>query len=177
MQAQPILTSPESSLPVLVQLVTESFSWHVLVIQSCIKSIMLPLGKKKKKGGSVDQMNSPHMQAIHDSIQCLSDAIRGIQKCVGDQINKPEDQNLDTLFSHVQREDCDEEPGYVHQTLKESASANSSELGDRISGALQSWNSVNVLRKIIAAQNKLLSHFHRICGSKLKLLESLKRST
>nr|XP_029123962.1 N-terminal acetyltransferase B complex auxiliary subunit NAA25 isoform X2 [Elaeis guineensis] len=176
MQAQPILTNPGGSLPVLVQLVTESFSWHVLVIQSCLKS-MLPSGKKKKKGGAVDQMNSPHLQAIHDSIQCLSNAIRGIQKCVGDQINKPEDQNLDILLSLVQMEDCDEGPGYVHQALAESASANSSELGDRISGALQSWNSASGLRKIIAAQNKLLSHFHRICGSKLKLLESLKRST
>ncbi|KAG1339015.1 Laccase [Cocos nucifera] len=144
MQAQPMLTSPGSILPVLVQLVTESFAWHILIIQSCIKATVPP-GKKKKKGGAVDQMNSPHLQAICDSIQCLSDAIQGIQKWVDDQIDKPEDQNLDILLSHVQLRDCEEGPGFVLQILEESASAENSELGDRISRAIQSWNSADAL--------------------------------
>lgn len=176
MPAQPMLTSPGSILPVLVQLVTESFAWHIIIIQSCIKAT-LPSGKKKKKGGAVDQMNLLHLQAICDSIQCLSDAIQEIQKWVDDQINKPEDQNLDILWSHVQLRDCEEGPGFVLQILEESASADNSELGDRISRALQSWDYANAVRKIVMAQNKLLSQFHCICGSKLKLLESLNQST
>ncbi|KAL8516167.1 hypothetical protein ACS0TY_014729 [Phlomoides rotata] len=47
--AGPIISSPGNNILLLVQLVTEPLTWHSLIIQSCIRSL-LPSGKKKKKG-------------------------------------------------------------------------------------------------------------------------------
>jgi len=175
MCAQPVLTSPGSNLPVLVQLVTESLSWHILVIQSCVRS-MLPQGKKKKKSNAMDQSNLPQVQAIRASVECLISAIQEVCRWLEGQINRPEDQNLDALLSHVQKSKHEEGPGRVLQILEDNISASNSELGERISGAMQSWSSAGVLRKVVRAQSSLLSKFHRTCESKLKLLETLKQS-
>ncbi|ONK62700.1 uncharacterized protein A4U43_C07F7050 [Asparagus officinalis] len=175
MCAQPVLTSPGSNFPVLAQLVTESFSWHILVIQSCVRSI-IPQGKKKKKGIYTDHSNLPQVQALRTSIDCLTNAIQEICRWLKDQINLSEDQNLDALLSHVQKRDHEEGPGRVLQILENNASANNCELGERISRVLQSWSSANVIRKLVGAQSSLLSKFELICRSKLKLLESLKHS-
>lgn len=175
MHAQPLLTSPGSNLPVLVQLVTESFSWHILVIQSCVRSL-LPQGKKKKKSSAMDQSNLPQVQAIHASIQCLSNAIQEVCRWLKDQVDKSEDQNLDILLAHVQKREHEIGPGRVQQILENNAAVDNSELGERISGALQSWSAASVVRKVVRAQSSLLSKFHLICNSKLKLLETLKQS-
>ncbi|EPS74417.1 hypothetical protein M569_00338, partial [Genlisea aurea] len=47
--AGPMLSSPGNDLPFLVQLVTESLSWHSLIIQSCVRSLQPSSAGKKKK--------------------------------------------------------------------------------------------------------------------------------
>ena len=48
--ASQMLTSLGNNIPLLARMVTEPISWHLLVIQSCMRA-MTPQGKKKKKGG------------------------------------------------------------------------------------------------------------------------------
>ncbi|CAA6661843.1 unnamed protein product [Spirodela intermedia] len=48
------LTCPAFDLPLLVQLITEACSWHGLIIQACLRSLLPSSGKKKKKTGAVD---------------------------------------------------------------------------------------------------------------------------
>lgn len=60
--------------------------------------------------------------------------------------------------------------------LEETVVASSSlEIADRISRALETWSVEDVLRKVISGQNKMLSEFHNLCISKLKLLNSLQQ--
>ncbi|XP_010257019.1 PREDICTED: phagocyte signaling-impaired protein isoform X2 [Nelumbo nucifera] len=172
---QPVRKSPGVDLPILVQMVTEPLTWYSLVIQSCVRS-MLPSGKKKKKSGPADQVNSPMCQAIHSSILSLHDAIQEVTTWLKEQIHRQEDENLDTLLSPLQRKGLGEGPGLVFQILESLASsAGNLEVGDRICQALQSWSPVDVARKIITGQCTVLSEFLKICESKLKLLEALKQ--
>ncbi|OAY65690.1 N-alpha-acetyltransferase 25, NatB auxiliary subunit, partial [Ananas comosus] len=165
--AEPILTSPGNQLMVLVQLVTESFSWQILIIQSCMKSL-LPIGKRKKKSGGgsglMDQPNLPKLQAVQSSIRSLMDTIKEIQTRVADQINGSEDNDLDTLLSYVQRDDNG--PGRIFRILEENVVANNPDLGERISDSLKSWSSGDVLRRVVRAQRKYLTEFNQICDSK-----------
>ncbi|CAD5162973.1 unnamed protein product [Musa acuminata subsp. malaccensis] len=170
MHAEPILASPGDKLSILVQLVTEPISWHILVIQSRIRW-MLPSGRRKKRSGMTDHLSSPDMQAVCGSVLCLIDAIQHIERWVADQMNRSEDQDLDILLSHVHRGDAEGGPGCVLQSLEQNACAD--DVGDRILGALQSWSCATVCRKIVGAQRKMLSHLLRICQSKLKLLRSM----
>ncbi|KAJ0979283.1 hypothetical protein J5N97_014757 [Dioscorea zingiberensis] len=173
-QAHPILTSPGSNLPVLVELVTESISWHILVIQSCLRSA-IPSGKKKKRVGVSEQLNSPQLRPVRFSVQCLSNVMQGVQDWLAPQINKPEDESLDALLSHLQSTDTEQGPHHIVRILEEHAAEFNPEHGERISGALQSWNSANTVRKIVKAQSRLVSEFHGICETKLRLLESFKQ--
>ncbi|KAG6494170.1 hypothetical protein ZIOFF_049189 [Zingiber officinale] len=170
-----VLAVPGSNLPVLVQLVAEPLAWHILVIQSCIRS-MLPAGKKKKKTGLVDSLNSSYAHAVCDSVQCLISVLQDIGKWVSNQIRKSEDQDVDRLLSHLQRSSSQEELGSILSILEASESMSVSEVGERISAALQSWSAATVCRKISAAQHSLLSQFLSICESKLKLLYSINKS-
>ncbi|XP_020102964.1 phagocyte signaling-impaired protein isoform X2 [Ananas comosus] len=175
--SEPILTSPGNQLTVLVQLVTESFSWQILIIQSCMKSL-LPIGKRKKKSGGgsglMDQPNLPKLQAVQSSIRSLMDTIKEIQTRVADQINGSEDNDLDTLLSYVQRDDNG--PGRIFRILEENVVANNPDLGERISDSLKSWSSGDVLRRVVRAQRKYLTEFNQICDSKVKLLGTLRQS-
>ncbi|XP_042418607.1 N-terminal acetyltransferase B complex auxiliary subunit NAA25-like isoform X2 [Zingiber officinale] len=170
-----VLAVPGSNLPVLVQLVAEPLAWHILVIQSCIRS-MLPAGKKKKKTGLVDSLNSSYAHAVCDSVQCLISVLQDIGKWVSNQIRKSEDQDVDRLLSHLQRSSSKEELGSILSILEASESMSVSEVGERISAASQSWSAATVCRKISAAQHSLLSQFLSICESKLKLLYSINKS-
>uniref|UniRef100_A0A1D1ZKS0 PAB-dependent poly(A)-specific ribonuclease subunit pan3 n=1 Tax=Anthurium amnicola TaxID=1678845 RepID=A0A1D1ZKS0_9ARAE len=170
---RPMLTCPGSNLPVLVQLVTESYSWHVLVIQSCLRS-MLPSGKKKKKTVLTDQSNVPLSHVIRCSIESLSSAIEEVKKWLDHQLSKSLDESMDVLFSCLRKTECGEEPGNVFRAVEDFASAGNPDLGERISQALHSWNSADVLRKYIKGQYSMLYEFRQICESKLRLLDSLK---
>lgn len=170
-----VLTIPGSNLPVLVQLVTEPLAWHILVIQSCIRS-MLPTGKKKKKTGLVDSLNSSYAHAVCDSVQCLISVLQDIGNWVSNQIRKSEDQDVDSLLSHLQRSSNQEELGSILSILEASESLSVSEVGERISAALQSWSAATVCRKISAAQHSSLLQFLGICESKLKLLYFINKS-
>ncbi|XP_078178732.1 tetratricopeptide repeat (TPR)-like superfamily protein isoform X2 [Carex rostrata] len=174
----PALTSTGSEVLVLVQLVNESLSWHILIIQSFIKSV-IPLGKKKKKSGSADKqnINIPLLKAMQASINCVSSAIREVHKWVLDQLNSTEDHDLDILMSYLTTDDNSVGPGKTLNVLKESLGVvEESEVGDRIYDTVKSWNPTSVLRKIVQAQCRLLTDFSRICDSKLRVLESLKQS-
>lgn len=174
----PALTSTGSEVLVLVQLVNESLSWHILIIQSFIKSV-IPLGKKKKKSGSADKqnINIPLLKAMQASINCVSSAIGEVHKWVLDQLNSTEDHDVDILMSYLTTDGNSVGPGKILNVLKESlGEVEESEVGDRIYDTVKSWNPTSVLRKIAQAQCRLLTDFSRICDSKLRVLESLKQS-
>lgn len=173
----PALTSTGNEVLVLVQLVTESLSWHILIIQSFIKSVT-PLGKKKKKSGSTDKqnINIPLLKAIQASINCVSDVISEVHKWISDQLNKSEDHDLDVLMSHLTIDDNSVGPGKLLNVFKESLGVvEKSEVGDGIYGLVKSWNPTFVLRNVVRAQRRLLTDFSQICDSKLRVLESLKQ--
>ncbi|XP_077213582.1 tetratricopeptide repeat (TPR)-like superfamily protein [Tasmannia lanceolata] len=171
---QPLLTCPGSNLPTLVQLVTESFTWHCLVIYSCIRSL-IPSGKKKKKSGTAGQSQSPLLKTIRGSLELLYGSLEKITRWLKGQINGSEDEKLDTLFSFLQRNGPHEGPGRVLQILESAASIQNPEVGERISQALQMWSSADVAGKVIKGQNTVLFEFHRICELKLKAMQALKQ--
>lgn len=167
-----LITSPWVDLPILVQLVTEPLAWHGLVIQSCFRS-SLPSGKKKKKTGFADQSCVSH---IRDSVFSLCNTLEKVRKWLTEQINRPEDENVETLLSSLQKKEHNEGTGQVFQIIETfTSSINDTELGDRISQSLKSWNHVDVARKIVAGKCTVLSEFLRICDSKSKLFQTLKQ--
>lgn len=167
-----LITSPWVDLPILIQLVTESLAWHGLVIQSCIRS-SFPSGKKKKKAGFADQSC---LSLLRDSVVSLCNTLEKVRKWLKEQINRPEDENLETLLSSLQKKEQMEGPGQVFQIIGTfTSSINETDLGDRISQSLKSWSHVDVGRKIVAGKCTVLSEFLRICDSKSKLFQALKQ--
>ncbi|KAH6765715.1 Tetratricopeptide repeat superfamily protein [Perilla frutescens var. hirtella] len=172
--AGPIVSSPGSDLPFLVQLVTEPLAWHALIIQSRVRSL-LPAGKKKKKGGSVEQTNSQLLSDIQNSIQSLCDTIEVVMKWLKEQLQKSHDGKFDAMFSSIQRNDGINGPGKVFKILESSVSVmKDAEVGDRVLEALHSWNPADVVRKIISGQEGLLASFLKICESRIKSLQALR---
>ncbi|CAN6347249.1 unnamed protein product [Urochloa humidicola] len=171
--ARQMLTSPGNNIPLLAQMVTEPISWHLLVIQSCMRA-MTPQGKKKKKGSPLERPNTPRLQAIQSSVDCMSDTLWSVQTWLSDQV-KPEEQALDTLLSHLQGSSTDG-PGQISRTLDESAAAANSEIGGRLAQSLEPWSSAGVLRKIVGAGDETIAELKKICAQKLKLLASASAS-
>ncbi|XP_059429676.1 N-terminal acetyltransferase B complex auxiliary subunit NAA25 isoform X2 [Corylus avellana] len=171
----PQICSPCVDLPILVQLVTEPLAWHVLVLQSSVRS-SLPSGKKKKKGGS-DQPNTPLSHAIRDSIQSVCGTVEHVTKWLREQINRPEDENLETILSFLHKKGQNEGgPGQVFKILETSVSSiNETQLGERISQAVKAWSPVDVARKIVTGKCTVASKFLKICESKLKSLHAMKQ--
>ncbi|KAF5954340.1 hypothetical protein HYC85_007196 [Camellia sinensis] len=170
----PLISSPGSDLPLLVQLVTEPLAWHSLVIQSRVRSA-LPSGKKKKKGGPAEPTNSQLSQEIRDSIQSLCAVIEEVANWLREQIKSPLDGNVEIILSSLGLKEQNEGPGKVFQILQTSISSmNDAELGDRISQALKSWSHVDIARKIVTGQSTVLSEFLQICELKVKSLQALK---
>ncbi|PWA41164.1 43kDa postsynaptic protein, N-acetyltransferase B complex, non-catalytic subunit [Artemisia annua] len=172
---KPLLSSPGTDLSILIQLVTEPLSWHTLIIQSCVRS-SLPSGKKKKKaGGSSDQSNSQLSNVIKDSISSLCSIIDQVTNWLKEQVGKPVEADVDFLLSSLQREQVDDSgPGKVVKALENLVSSvDCSEVGERISRALESWKPVDVARKIATAQGTAMDEFLNICESKKKFLQAL----
>ncbi|GMJ08331.1 TRANSCURVATA 2, NatB auxiliary subunit [Hibiscus trionum] len=172
----PLIQSPQGDLPILVQLVTEPLAWHGVVIQSCVRSCV-PSGKKKKKSGSADQSISLLSHAVRDAIQSLCSILEEVAIWLQDQIKSPEDNKIDILMSSLKRNRQNGGgPGQVFHILETLiSSTDETELGNRISQALRAWSSVDVGRKIVTGQSRVLSEFFRICESKIKSLRSLKQ--
>ncbi|CAL4892933.1 unnamed protein product [Urochloa decumbens] len=171
--ARQMLTSPGNNIPLLARMVTEPISWHLLVIQSCMRA-MTPQGKKKKKGSPLERPNTPRLQAIQSSVNCMADTLQRVQTWLSDQV-KPEEQALDTLLSHLQGTSADG-PGQISRTLDESAAAANSEVGGRIAQSLEPWSSASALRKIVGAGDETIAELKKICAQKLKLLASASTS-
>ncbi|KAF0910438.1 hypothetical protein E2562_002903 [Oryza meyeriana var. granulata] len=167
--ANQILTSPGNNIPVLVQMITEPMSWHLVVIQSCVRS-MAPQGKKKKKGGPSERPNIPRLQAIQRSVQCMIDTLRSVQSWLSDQM-RPEEQALDILLSYLHGA-SEDGPGQISCILEENSARHNPELGERIAQSLETWSSAGVVRRIVGAEQELLVELKKICDSKLKLLGS-----
>ncbi|CAL5094318.1 unnamed protein product [Urochloa decumbens] len=171
--ARQMLTSPGNNIPLLARMVTEPISWHLLVIQSCMRA-MTPQGKKKKKGSPLERPDTPRLQAIQSSVNCMADTLQRVQTWLSDQV-KPEEQALDTLLSHLQGTSADG-PGQISRTLDESAAAANSEVGGRIAQSLEPWSSASALRKIVGAGDETIAELKKICAQKLKLLASASTS-
>lgn len=171
--AGPVISSPGNDLPFLVQLVTEPLAWHALVIQSCVRSLH-PSGKKKRKGGSVEQSNSQLSNEIQNSIQSLCDTIEVVTKCLKEQLQKPQDAKFEAMFSSIQRND---ESGKVFKILESSVSVmKDADVGDRVREVLlHSWNPADVVRKVVGGQDSLLSTFLKTCESRTKSLQALRQ--
>lgn len=173
--AQPLLQCPGSILPLLVQIVSEPLSWHCLILQSSIRSLT-PAGKRKKRTGLVDQLQTPLVCSVKTSAQKLYDVIQMVADWCRKQIDTSEDEKLDALSSCVQFKSSDGSSRRMLKLLEETVAASSSlEVADRILRALETWSAEDVLRKVISGQKKMLSEFHNICISKLKLLNSLQQ--
>ncbi|KAK4407724.1 N-terminal acetyltransferase B complex auxiliary subunit NAA25 [Sesamum angolense] len=170
----PVVSSPGSHLPFLVQLVTEPLAWHALIIHSCVRSLH-PSGKKKKKGGSVDQSNTQLLHEIQNSIQSLCDTIEMVTRWLREQLNTPDDEKFEALFPSILRNGRNDGPGKVFKILESSSSlVKDVEVGARILEAVQSWSPAGVVRKIITGQHSLLSEFLKICELKLKSLQTVR---
>lgn len=170
-----LICSPPDDLPVLVNMVTEPLAWHTLVMQSCVRS-SVPSGKKKKKSGPADPSVSPVCHAIRYSIQSTRGILEDVAKWLGHHINKSEDENLDIIFSSLERNGQDEGPGQVFQALGTYISTiNETELGIRTSQALKSWSPIDVARKLVSGQRVVLSEFLQICQSKMKSLQAIQQ--
>uniref|UniRef100_M8D7I3 Uncharacterized protein n=1 Tax=Aegilops tauschii TaxID=37682 RepID=M8D7I3_AEGTA len=167
--ANRILTCPGNKIPLLVQMVTEPISWHLIIIQSCMR-VVAPQGKKKKKSGPSLRPNMPQLQGIQRSVQCLIETLRSVQKWLSDQMSL-EEQGLDILMSYLQGTG-DEGPGQTFRVLEEKPAAHASELGDRIAQSLEAWSSTGVVRRIVGAEHEVLAEFKKMVDSKLKLLMS-----
>lgn len=169
-----LICSSRADLTILVQLVTEPLAWHGLVIQSCLRS-SLPAGKKKKKGGLSDHSTTVH-NAIRDSIQSLCAVVEEVLKWLREQIDKPENENIEIILSSIRKKGQDEGPGRIFQILESSISSiNETELGDQISHALKSWSLVDVARKMVTGGSTVLSEFRHICELKIKSLQAMKQ--
>lgn len=172
--AGPILTSPGTDFSILVQLVTEPLAWHVLILQSCVRTLV-PSGKKKKKGGATEHSNSQLLHEILGSIQSICDTIEMVTKWLRDQIGKPNDEKLNMMYSSIQGDAETNGPGKVSKVLESSVpQLKNVELCDRLAVGLRAWNPADVPRKIIKGQTSLLTEFLKICESKIKILQALK---
>ncbi|KAJ8751296.1 hypothetical protein K2173_016478 [Erythroxylum novogranatense] len=170
-----LISLPWGMFPLVVQLVTEPLSWHVLVIQSCIRS-SLPSGKKKKKGGHSEQSTSLLLNAIRDSVQSIYSVLKEVTNWVRKQLNRKEDEHLDVVLLPIRGKEQDEGPGKVIQILENLiTSIDEVAIGDRISQALKSWDVVDVGRKILTSNSTVLYEFLRICESKLQALQALRQ--
>lgn len=171
----PLLKCPGHDLLILVQMVTETFSWHCLVIQSCLRSLQ-PSGKKKKRGsGAADHSHLPLCEAIRRSIDSLCAAVGKVTTWLKEQLNELEDEKLSYLLSFLHRNGCDEGPGHILEILEAEAGTLNPEVGDRISQMLQLWSSADVARKVIKGQCSVLSEFYCLCNSKLKSMRALRQ--
>ncbi|KAF8018754.1 hypothetical protein BT93_H3607 [Corymbia citriodora subsp. variegata] len=160
----------------LVRLITEPLSWHVLLIQSCVRT-SVPSGKKKKKSGSVDPSVLTLSSVVHDSIQSLCGTFEEVMKWLRNQIRRLEckEENLEGILLSMRNEVQKGRPGGAFQILETMCSSGSKELGDRISGALKSWDSNHLVRKIVSGQRAVLSETLSICESKCRTLNTLKK--
>lgn len=160
----------------LVRLITEPLSWHVLLIQSCVRT-SVPSGKKKKKSGSVDLSVLTLSSAVQDSIQSLCGTFEEVMKWLRNQIRRLEykEENLEGILLSMGNEVQKGRPGGVFQILETMCSSGSKELGNRISGALKSWDSNHLVRKIVSDQHAVLSETLSVCESKCRTLKALKQ--
>nr|XP_016440446.1 PREDICTED: uncharacterized protein LOC107766210 [Nicotiana tabacum] len=169
----PLESSPGCDLPNLVLLVTEPIAWHILVIQSCARSLV-PSGKRKKKGGPAENFNVQLSQELQESILSVCETIELVRQWLNQQIIKSDDYKSESILSSL-LEDKEEGPGKVYRVLESLTSSTSDvDFGDRITRALQSWSATVISRKIICSQRTALSNFLKICDSKIKSLQALK---
>lgn len=166
---------PGSDFPLLVQLITEPFAWHSVILQSCTRA-SVPSGKKKKKSGPTDTISSPLSGAYRDSIQLLIGTLEVVMKWLRGKINHLEEENMDELLSCLLNKGDDSGPGKIFHVLENTVSCASSEdLGDRIFEALKCWNSIDVVRKLVDGQRNVSSCLLSICENKHKALQIVKK--
>lgn len=170
----PLESSPGCDLPHLVLLVTEPLAWHIMVIQCCAR-LLLPSGKRKKKGGPSEHCNVELSQEVHDSIRSVCETIELVKQWLNQQISKSDNDKSEIILSSLQK-DGDLGPGKVYRVLETLTSSSTIDkgLGDQITRALQSWSPADITRKIVTSQRTALSNFLRICDSKIKSLKELK---
>lgn len=173
------LTRPAVDLPLLVQLITEACSWHALIIQACVRSLLPSSGKKKKKAGAVDQpaaTSASHVILLRASIDSLSSTVDEVRRWLGHQLGPTLDDSVDALLALVRGGGGPVGPGPVFQLVEEFASGGDPEVGGRISQALRSWDSADVLRKLVQGRRTALTELHQMCELKLRFLDSLRAS-
>ncbi|KAI4368923.1 hypothetical protein MLD38_017425 [Melastoma candidum] len=168
-------TSIMSDLPLILQLMTEPLAWHCLFLQSCIR-ILVPSGKKKKKTGSGDHSSPKLASAVRDSVQSLIGFMEELQKWLREWVVKSEDDNLKRQFLSMTSRGGAEGPEKVYKILKDTvSSASSAEVGDRIMGALKSWNPSEHVLRVVAEQRAMLLQTLSICESRIGALNALNK--
>lgn len=168
----PFTTSARNDLPVLVQLVTEPFTWHRLIIQSLGRPSIS--SGKQKKGGAVGQNTFLPSQEIQDAVQILYGAITEVTKWLRQQQEKPKEMRCEDILSSVANDEGGREPGRVFKQVHDIVLAtNREDHGDRIFRELSSWSATGVAMKLLVGQDTLLSEFLKICEDNVKILRGL----
>lgn len=167
--------TPYVDIWTLVQVVSEPLAWHGLVLQACVRS-SLPSGKRKKKAGSVELSSSPLFLRVRDSTHSLCSILEVLLKWLSGLINQSEEGKLEAIISSIRRSENNDGPGQVFRTLETlTSSMNNTELGDRITEALKSWNTVDAARKIVTGKHVVLNEFTKFCEAKFKSFQKLKQ--
>ncbi|XP_022149780.1 N-terminal acetyltransferase B complex auxiliary subunit NAA25-like isoform X2 [Momordica charantia] len=167
--------TPYVDIWTLVQVVSEPLAWHGLVLQACVRS-SLPSGKRKKKAGSVELSSSPLFLRVRDSTHSLCSILEVLLKWLSGLINQSEEGKLEAIISSIRRSENNDGPGQVFRTLETlTSSMNNTELGDRITEALKSWNTVDAARKIVTGKHVVLNEFTKFCEAKFKTFQKLKQ--
>eukprot|EP01018_Ginkgo_biloba_P000164 Gb_27006 [translate_table: standard] len=177
---------PGPAMATLLQLVTESFAWHGLILQSCVRSLH-PAGKKKRRSvltGSHGGSSSSIFDVIQTSIASFSSIIENVVCWLAGYQDKSEDQELDLLLSLLEaRQEPDASlegkvsaiPGCVLKVLERSSTM-VSDLGPRIGQTVQTWSASAFVRKLVSSQHMVVSGLQHVCTFQLKSLKSLKQS-
>ncbi|KAF2290270.1 hypothetical protein GH714_006936 [Hevea brasiliensis] len=127
---------------------------------------------------NVDTLLDKHISEKARSMESLIcfPGVEEVAKWIRDQIKRPEDEVVEIILSSLRKKGQGEGPGLVFRILESfMSSIDEVELGSRISQAVKSWSHVDVARKIVTGSSTVLSEFLRICESKIKSLQALKR--
>lgn len=171
----PLISSPRNNLPELVQLVTEPFTWHRLIIQSCARASH-PTGKHKKKGGAVAQNPFLRRQEIQDSVRSLYSAIDEVSQWLRQQSNESKTTRSEAMLSSLRKNEPQDSPhpgGVLSELEVFICSLKETDIGDRIFKSLQSWSAAGVAKKLVAGQDTVISDFLEKCQENTRLLQDL----
>lgn len=175
--------APGTGLSVLVGLISESFTWLTLYLQSWSKQLQPSGGKKKKKGsGSSEQASAPIDSHLSASLESLRSAavshLERVQGVVIDTfLNRPDQIEVDGYMTLL-KSPFPGAPGDVIKVLESPQGLDiATKLAARTAQTEQPWQAAELIRKLVASQRDTLASVRDLCTSRLTILKSLSFSS